>query len=140
LAFPHPFGHRFPAPQFRRYVSEATLSEKSLIQHMMQFYQYDFSEFEGNDLDDHGLFSYKYLDHYWVEESRTPLVVRVEGRLTGFVLVNKHSYTTQERFCIAEFFIMRKYRRKGIGREVAHRKRERGRILNIKYSQPTFNI
>ncbi|MHC4192376.1 MAG: GNAT family N-acetyltransferase, partial [Planctomycetota bacterium] len=38
-----------------------------------------------------------------------------------FVLVNKHSYTTQERFCIAEFFIMRKYRRKGIGREVAHR-------------------
>ncbi len=102
-------------------VSEATLSEKSLIQHMIQLYQYDFSELEGNDLDDNGLFSYKYLDHYWVEESRTPLIVRVEGCLAGFVLVNKHSYTSQERFCIAEFFIMRKYRRKGIGREVAHR-------------------
>jgi predicted acetyltransferase len=88
---------------------------------MMQLYQYDFSEFEGKDLDDHGLFSYKYLDHYWIEESRTPLIVRAEGRLAGFVLVNKHSYTTQERFCIAEFFIMRKYRRRGIGREAAYR-------------------
>ncbi|MCX7001606.1 MAG: GNAT family N-acetyltransferase [Candidatus Sumerlaeota bacterium] len=102
-------------------LSKAALSEKSLLQRMMQLYQYDFSEFEGNDLDDHALFNYKYLDHYWVEEGRTPLIVSVDGRLAGFVLVNKHSYTAQERFCIAEFFIMRKYRRKGIGKEVAHR-------------------
>ena len=102
-------------------ISKATLSEKSLIQHMMQLYLYDFSEFEGNDLGDNGLFGYKYLDHYWVEESRTPLTVRVSGCLAGFVLVNKHSYTTQGRFCIAEFFIMRKYRHKGIGKKVAHK-------------------
>lgn len=102
-------------------VSEATLNEKSLLQHMMQLYQYDFSEFEGSDLDDHALFSYKYLDHYWVEQRRTPLIVRLDGRLAGFILVNRHSYTTQDRFCIAEFFIMRKYRGKGIGKKVAHR-------------------
>lgn len=102
-------------------ISEATLSEKTLIQHMMQLYQYDFSEFEGNDLDDYGMFGYKYLDHYWVEEGRTPLIVRVAKHLAGFVLVNKHSYTAEDRFCIAEFFIMRKYRRKGMGRKVARR-------------------
>ncbi|MDP6545095.1 MAG: GNAT family N-acetyltransferase [Phycisphaerae bacterium] len=102
-------------------LSEAALSEKSLIQHMMQLYQYDFSEHEGTDLNDHGLFHYKYLDLYWIEEVRTPLIVRVAGRLAGFVLVNKHSYSKQDRFCIAEFFIVRKYRRKGIGKEVAHR-------------------
>lgn len=102
-------------------IAKASLNEKSLIQHMMQLYQYDFSEFEGTDLDDQGLFSYKYLDLYWVEENRTPLIVRVTGRLAGFVLVNKHSYTKEDRFCIAEFFIMRKYRRKGIGKEVTYR-------------------
>ena len=84
-------------------------------------YLYDFSEFEGTDLDDHGLFGYRYLDDYWVEEGRVPLIVRLSGRLVGFVLVNKHSYTREDRFCIAEFFIMRKYRRQGIGKEVAHR-------------------
>jgi len=59
-------------------ISEAAPSDKSLLQHMMQLYQYDFSEYTGNDLDDHGLFGYRYLDHYWVEEGRTPLIVRVE--------------------------------------------------------------
>ncbi len=101
-------------------LANAALEEKSLIQNMMQLYQYDFSEFEASDLDEHGLFHYKYLDHYWVEKDRTPLIVRLAGCLAGFVLVNKHSYTTQERYCIAEFFIMRKYRRKGIGKHVAN--------------------
>jgi len=31
------------------------------MQRMMQMYQYDFSEFEWTDLDDHALFDYKNL-------------------------------------------------------------------------------
>ena len=100
-------------------ISRAGEDEKVLVERMMQLYQYDFSEFEGDDVDDSGLFGYKYLDAYWVEEGRTPLIVRVDGKLAGFVLVNKHCYTAEERFCIAEFFIMRKYRQRGIGKEVA---------------------
>ena len=61
---------------------------------MMQLYQYDFSEFEGNDLDDHGLFSNKYLDHYWVGENGTPLIVRADGKLAGFVIVFKNRTKT----------------------------------------------
>lgn len=97
------------------------ISEKPLIQRMMQLYQYDFSEFDGTDLDEHGAFCYNYLDHYWVEDSRTPLLVRINGKIGGFVLVNKYSYTGSDKYCIAEFFIMRKYRRNGIGRQVAHK-------------------
>lgn len=100
-------------------ISKATLKEKSLIENMMQLYLYDFSEFDGGDLDNHGLFCYKYLNLYWEKEDRTPLLIRVEGNLAGFVLVNKDSYISKENFSIAEFFIMRKYRGKSIGREVA---------------------
>jgi predicted acetyltransferase len=102
-------------------ISIAPPSEKPIIEQMMQLYRYDMSEFDGSDLDQNGRFSYDYLDSYWTENSRTPLIIQVSGKLAGFVLVNQHSYTGDGRYSIAEFFIMRKYRRKGIGRIVARR-------------------
>jgi len=49
---------------------------------------------------------------------------RVEGRLAGFVLVMHYNYFTGEHaadcpWVIAEFFVMRKYRRQGVGRAAA---------------------
>ena len=102
-------------------ISIASPREKPLIEQMMQLYRYEMSEFDGSDLDLNGRFSYDDLDSYWTENSRTPLIVRVSGKLAGFVLVNQHSYTGDGRYSIAEFFIMRRYRRKGIGRIVANR-------------------
>ena len=102
-------------------ISIPSLSEKPLIEQMMQLYRYDMSEFDGSDLGHYGRFSYDYLDSYWTDDSRTPLIIRVSGNLAGFVLVNQHSYTGDGRYSIAEFFIMRKYRGKGIGKFIAHR-------------------
>jgi predicted acetyltransferase len=102
-------------------ISIASPSEKPIIEQMMQLYRYDMSEFDGSDLDHNGRFSYDYLDSYWTDDRRSPLIIRVSGQLAGFVLVNQHSYTGDGRYSIAEFFIMRKYRRKGIGRAVANR-------------------
>jgi predicted acetyltransferase len=67
-----------------------------------------------------GLYDYPYLDHYWVEPERSPFIVRVNGYLAGFVLVARYNYLTGEKdsWVIAEFFIMRKYRRQGVGEHV----------------------
>jgi predicted acetyltransferase len=100
-------------------VSPASIDDKPLIQRMMQFYLYDFSEFGKSDLDSHACFGYSYLDHYWEEKGRHPFIVRVDGKLAGFVLVNKHTYLPGNEWSIAEFFIMRKYRQKGVGKAVA---------------------
>ena len=97
----------------------ADIEEKSLLQRMIELYQYDFSEYDGSDLDAHGMFGYPYLDHYWVEENRHPYLVRVDGKLAGFVLVSRHSLLSGEEHSISEFFILRKYRRQGVGRKVA---------------------
>jgi predicted acetyltransferase len=86
---------------------------------MMELYQHDLSEFENTDLDSHACFGYSYLDCYWKENSRHPFIVRVDGRLAGFVLVNKHICLPGNEWSIAEFFIMRKYRRRGVGKAVA---------------------
>ena len=100
-------------------IIEAGFNDKSLIRNMMQLYLYDFSEMDGSDLNEHGLYDYKYIDYYWVEKERFPFIIRVDGRLAGFVLVNDHVHSTKAKHSIAEFFIMRKYRRRGVGKSVA---------------------
>lgn len=97
----------------------ASIEDKPLLQRMMELYQYDFSEFEGTDLDAHGSYGYNYLDHYWTEEGRHPFLLRVDGKLAGFALVNRHAILPNSEWSMAEFFIMRKYRRQGIGKRVA---------------------
>jgi len=97
----------------------ASLEDKPLIQRMMELYLYDFSAFDHSDLDAHGCFGYPYLDHYWVEEGRHPFLVRVDGKLAGFVLVNQQTRLPGNEWSVAEFFILRKYRRRGIGKRVA---------------------
>jgi predicted acetyltransferase len=95
----------------------ANLDDKTILQNLMELYLHDFSEFDSATVNPHGCFSYQYLDHFWTEENRHPFLVRVDGHLAGFVLVQKTADFTR----ISEFFIMRKYRRQGVGREVAYR-------------------
>ena len=54
---------------------EATYDQKPVLRKLMEFYQYDFSEYEHTDVNAHGEFGYKYLDNYWTEPDRTPLFV-----------------------------------------------------------------
>ncbi len=103
-------------------VTKALVEDSSVLRHLLELYMYDFSEFAGWDVNDHGLFGYKYLDHYWTEPDRIPFLIRVGGKLAGFVLVRIHERDDGgSEASIAEFFVMRKYRRRGIGRTVAWR-------------------
>lgn len=93
-------------------VSEA---DKAVLRRLLQLYLHDLSEFGGDDVDEHGEFGYRYLDHYWTEEAdRHPFLYRVAGRWVGFALVR--SGPPHE---MAEFFVLRKYRRAGVGTEAA---------------------
>ncbi|MFD0619914.1 GNAT family N-acetyltransferase [Paenibacillus sp. GCM10027629] len=103
---------------------KVSFEKKLILRNLMEFYQYDTSEFEDdgeNDVNEHGLFDYKYLDHYWTEEGRFPFFIMQSGKLAGFVLVRKIADCEPPKFSIAEFFILKKYRRQGIGKESAHK-------------------
>ena len=99
-------------------VIEAIISDKTVIRNMMELYNYDMSEFEESDLDEHGLYGYNYLDNYWTEKDRHPFIIKVDGKLAGFILVNKYSGDNIKSidYSIAEFFVLKKYRRSGVGR------------------------
>ena len=98
----------------------AVLEDKIIIRNLLELCQYDYSEFNAEDMNEHGLFDYPYLDNYWTEETRKPYLVRIDGKLAGLVLVCQ---TEDDRGTwvnsISEFFILRKYRHQGIGKQVA---------------------
>ncbi|HEX3815587.1 MAG TPA: GNAT family N-acetyltransferase [Mycobacteriales bacterium] len=95
----------------------ASETEKPVLRRLLELYGYDFSEIDGRDVDEHGEFGYRYLDHYWTDPDRHAFLVRVDSRWAGFVLVRTGDMPAATD--IAEFFILRKYRRSGLGREVA---------------------
>jgi len=95
-------------------IHEATIGDKPAVRQLLELYAHDFSEFDGGDVDERGVFGYPYLDVYWTEPERYPFLIRVDGHVAGFVLVRLGSPHD-----VAEFFVMRKYRRGGVGVEAA---------------------
>ena len=100
---------------------EVKESEKSILRQLLELYSYDFSEFDGADVNRNGYYGYRYLDHYWTEDSRHPFFIRVNRKLAGLVLISAYTYKLDqgEAKSVTEFFVMRKYRRKGIGKSAA---------------------
>ncbi|MFP3390932.1 GNAT family N-acetyltransferase [Brevibacillus sp. SIMBA_040] len=95
--------------------------EKDALRRLLELYIYDFSEFLPIDVNEDGYYGYEYLDEYWSDPVRHPYFIKVEGKLAGFVLVRSFPDSNDEPvFTIAEFFIMKRYRRHGIGKAVAH--------------------
>ena len=96
--------------------------ERALIEGLFQFYIYDFSEFEPADSDgfdvnaDAQFDPYPLLDPYWRDPPCIPLLIRAVDKLAGFALINAfaHSGGVTDR-SMAEFFILRKFRRGGVG-------------------------
>jgi predicted acetyltransferase len=100
---------------------KVTYDEKEILRNLMEKYNYEFSQYDLDDVNQLGLYGYKNFDPYWTDENRHPFFIVVDGKLAGFVLVNTHHTADGElaEHSIAEFFVMYKYRRMGIGRFAA---------------------
>lgn len=96
--------------------------QKSVLRHLMELCQHDYSEFNGEDINEHGLYGYRYIDHYWTEKGRHAFFIRVSDNLAGFVLIRQLDFESNHpSYSIAEFFVLRKYRSQGVGESVANR-------------------
>jgi predicted acetyltransferase len=91
----------------------ATVSHRPVLARLLELYHHDFSEFDGRDVDSRGPYCYEYLDNYWDDEHRHPFLIRVDGKWAGFALAR-----AGDPHDMAEFFVLRKYRRQGVGRLV----------------------
>ncbi len=100
------------------------LAQRSALENLFQLYVHDFSEHWAGtargEVDDDGRFEPYPLDGYWREEGLVPLFLRHADRLVGFALLNcaGHTGLAVDRN-VAEFFILRKHRRAGLGKAAA---------------------
>lgn len=100
-------------------VRAAEYGERLIVRHLMELYQYDFSEFDGTELDQYGQYGYYDLDCFWINPAYAAYVVKVDGHWAGFALVNDETYLPGNTRAMLEFFIVRKYRKHGVGRRAA---------------------
>ena len=93
------------------------LEEKPVFSNLMQHYRHDLSEFIDIVVNHEGLFDLgPYFDLYWTESTRHPFFVFDDGASVGFALAREYESACYE---VAEFFILRKHRRKGAGTAAA---------------------
>ena len=112
--------------QHRVQVVRAEVADRATLVRLLQLYLYDFSAFAKadepcGDVGEDGSFAYDHFESYWSNDRREPLLLRSDCQLVGFALINDWSASgCAVDYCMAEFFVLRKYRRAGIGASAAH--------------------
>jgi predicted acetyltransferase len=99
-------------------IRSALADEQLPIYRMLELYQHDLSDVWDQDLNTHGEYGYA-LDEYWLTRDCNAFVVLVESRYAGVALVNRRPKMPGADHWLEQFFIIKKYRRRGIGAAAA---------------------
>jgi len=100
----------------------ATRADQQRLANLLELYVHDFSEILGLTPDNDGRFGYP-LAPYFSDAGRFPFLIRTDSRLAGFALVASGSQVTGDAsvFDVAEFFVVRGFRRHHVGQAAALR-------------------
>ena len=103
-------------------VIPARPEQEPILANLLELYAHDFSEFHDIEIGADRRFGYRHLPLYWSDPGRHPFLVWVEGKLAGLVLVKRGSEVSGNEavWDMAEFLVLRGYRSRGIGTQVAH--------------------
>jgi hypothetical protein len=95
----------------------ASAEHQAALGNLLELYMHDFSELVPLDVGDDGRYGYKSLPLFWSDNSRLPFLARLDGKLVGFVLITQSSEPSGDgdAWDMAEFFVLRRYRHRGIG-------------------------
>ncbi|WP_102047875.1 GNAT family N-acetyltransferase [Pseudomonas sp. MF4836] len=92
-----------------------------LIRNLYQFYAYESSDWEQEDVEPDGRFYIheEHLARYWQEPQWSANLLLVDGYIAGFLLIEGSELPGLNALELADLFILKRYRRKGIGRALA---------------------
>ena len=92
--------------------------QKSVFIQLLNLYNYDFTEYENSDINESGYFNDYYSDDLFTDDTRKHFFIRADGKLAGFMIIRNGGYRYLEdknAHTVDEFFVMKKYRRNGVG-------------------------
>ncbi len=102
-------------------VVPAAPADEPVLRNLAQLYAYDFAELMGWELPDGGRFPDDIVDGCFDGGHRHPFLLRAGDRLAGFAIVDTRSRLTGDDGVrdMAEFFVARTARRRGVGSAAA---------------------
>jgi predicted acetyltransferase len=99
---------------------EATREDLDVVRNLGRYYVYDLSEHLGWACNADGRFKgCEDLESYWSASGKHAFVLRAGEELAGFVLVLAENDEADVDFSITDFFVLRKFRGRGVGERVA---------------------
>ncbi|MNZ38572.1 hypothetical protein D3C78_560510 [compost metagenome] len=109
-----------PAIPFTVELLQTGAEQAELIRNLYQFYAYESSDWEQEDVEVDGRFYIheEHLARYWQEPQWSANLILVDGFIAGFLLVERSELPALNALELADLFILKRYRRKGIGRAV----------------------
>ena len=95
---------------------EATAEDKPAVANLIQLYLYDMTGDLPFPVGRDGRFEYSFLERFW----QLPYLIFDNGELAGFALVIEECPVTGASPCffMAELFVLKAYRGRGIGRKI----------------------
>jgi predicted acetyltransferase len=86
-----------------------------VLERLLQLYLYEFTDHTGQEIGPDGRYAYRYFAAYRDEPGRHAFLFEFEGLPAGFAFVREVGGGHE----MAEFFVLRKHRRQGLGRLAA---------------------
>lgn len=92
-----------------------------LVRNLYQYYAYESSDWEQEDVEVDGRFYVHepHFERYWQAPGWSASLILVDGFIAGFILVERSELPGIDAFELADLFILKKYRRLGVGLAVA---------------------
>jgi predicted acetyltransferase len=99
-------------------LKQAEQADHQVIVNLMQFYNYDFSEWVPLSFSEDGFFAIRPKLEYLSSPTTIPLLILVDAKIAGFVIIDDEVHVTGAQHNIGYFFVARRYRGLGVGTRV----------------------
>lgn len=95
-------------------------TERDTLFRLLQYSLFEESLTDLNEMNDDALFEYPWFDAYFCESEREAYLIREceTGKLLGFAMIRRQENGT---YSIAEYLVIPKYRRMGVGSQAARK-------------------
>ena len=102
-------------------LEKVTNNKKDILYRLLQYSLFEESLNDGNEMNNEGIFEYKYFDKYFTDDNRDAYFIKNKetDKLLGFVMINTYTQKSDNGHSIAEFMVIPKYRKNKIGQEIA---------------------
>lgn len=104
-------------------IVKATVGQLPILANLLELMAYEHSEQWKFDIGDNGFYGYEDLPLFWTDPNRHPYLIYVNDKIAGLVMVQKGSPISDDKeiWDMAELFIMKKYKKQGIGTAVTQK-------------------